>query len=962
MQSQPMHSQQDNDPDAFSYAFVEQDEEDDYLKGGDGNVDMDHIHMQQMQLQMDQLSSTLMGNLDLEDDFEGGHGMDNIPVQLPSHACAYCGLHDPASVVKCVSTDKWFCNSRGNTSGSHIVQHLVRSKNKEVSLHPDSPLGETILECYNCGCRNAFLLGFIPAKQDSVVVLLCRDPCLQMNALKDMSWDMTQWLPLIDDRSFLPWLVKVPTEHEQLRTRQITSSQIAKLEEDHPQATLEDLDRPGVDDEPNSVQEHYDDGYQYQNIFGPLVKMESDHDKKMKESQTQDNVFVRWDIGLNKKKNAIFTSNRPDADFRLVPGDEIRLRLGGGSAMVYGKDWEGTGHVLRLDESEVTLEMRNSHVPVEITDGYCVDFVWKATSFDRMQSAMKTFAVDDTSLTGYLYHKLLGHEVEMQTFRTKGHAATGLSVPGLPELNPSQLLAVKGVLQQPLSLIQGPPGTGKTVTSASIVYHLVKQNNGQVLVTAPSNIAVDHLTEKIASTGLKVVRLAAKSREAVTSIVEHLTLHTMIKSLVSPDKADLRKLMQLKEDQGELSSQDEKRFKSLKRNAEREILQAADVICTTCVGAGDPRLSNFRFRQVLIDEATQATEPECLIPIVQGAKHVVMVGDHMQLGPVVMNKKAAKAGLNQSLFDRLIRLQHRPFRLRVQYRMHPCLSEFPSNMFYEGVITPYEGQRAYIVNFMQRNGPMRSQLYKDVEVASVDSFQGREKDLIILSCVRSNEHQGIGFLSDQRRLNVALTRAKYGVILLGNPRVLAKQELWNDLLNHYRDQSLVVEGSLNNLQPSFMHFPRVDKRTDRGGGGSRSRHQDFQPPRSQTFGRQDPLPPLDSRFDPRYDGGLFPPSSSIGKMPPPRGGPGAYQPNVAMGPLTQMEEANHHHALHLGGLDIGADGPFTQAAAATQSFSQFSMGVGPAMSQDPFQYDYKSQTMSQDISSAKSTTLTGGFY
>ncbi|RHY53987.1 hypothetical protein DYB30_005986, partial [Aphanomyces astaci] len=279
-----------------------------------------------------------------------------------------------------------------------------------------------------------------------------------------------------------------------------------------------------------------------------------------------------------------------------------------------------------------------------------------------------------------------------------------------------------------------------------------------------------------------------------------------------------------------------------------------------------------------------------------------------------------------------------------------------------GVITPYEGQRAYIVNFMQRNGPMRSQLYKDVEVASVDSFQGREKDLIILSCVRSNEHQGIGFLSDQRRLNVALTRAKYGVILLGNPRVLAKQELWNDLLNHYRDQSLVVEGSLNNLQPSFMHFPRVDKRTDRGGGGSRSRHQDFQPPRSQTFGRQDPLPPLDSRFDPRYDGGLFPPSSSIGKMPPPRGGPGAYQPNVAMGPLTQMEEANHHHALHLGGLDIGADGPFTQAAAATQSFSQFSMGVGPAMSQDPFQYDYKSQTMSQDISSAKSTTLTGGFY
>ncbi|POM72558.1 Nonsense transcript regulator [Phytophthora palmivora] len=430
--------------------------------------------------------------------------------ELPKHACAYCGLHDPASVVKCVATDKWFCNSRGNTSGSHIIQHLVRSKNKEVSLHPESPLGETVLECYNCGCRNAFLLGFIPAKQDSVVVLLCRDPCLQMNALKDMSWDMSQWLPIIEDRSFLPWLVKVPSEHEQLRARQITSSQIAKLEElwrDNPLATVEDLDRPGIDDEPVKVSDTYDDGYQYQNIFGPLVKMESDYDKKMKESQTQEGVMVRWDTGLNKKRNAIFTCSRPDSDLRLVPGDEIRLRLGPSASMLYGKDWDGTGHVLRLEVSEVALEMRSNNVPIEITDGYLVDFVWKSTSFDRMQAAMKTFAVDDTSLTGYLYHKILGHSVDnMQLLRIPRSVGTHFSAPGLPELNPPQMEAVKGVLEQPLSLIQGPPGTGKTVTSASIVFHMSKQNMGQVLVTAPSNIAVDHLTMKISATGLRVVR------------------------------------------------------------------------------------------------------------------------------------------------------------------------------------------------------------------------------------------------------------------------------------------------------------------------------------------------------------------------------------------------------------------------------------------------------------------------
>lgn len=89
------------------------------------------------------------------------------------------------------------------------ITFKVRAKHKEVCLHRDSPLGETILECYNCGCRNVFLLGFISAKTDSVVVLLCRDPCLNVNALKDMNWDLSQWCPLIDDRCFLPWLVKV---------------------------------------------------------------------------------------------------------------------------------------------------------------------------------------------------------------------------------------------------------------------------------------------------------------------------------------------------------------------------------------------------------------------------------------------------------------------------------------------------------------------------------------------------------------------------------------------------------------------------------------------------------------------------------------------------------------------------------------------------------------------------------
>jgi len=111
---------------------------------------------------------------------------------------------------------------------------------------------------------------------------------------------------------------------------------------------------------------------------------------------------------------------------------------------------------------------------------------------------------------------------------------------------------------------------------------------------------------------------------------------------------------------------------------------SADVICCTCVGAGDPRLSKLRFRSVLIDESTQSTEPECMVPVVLGTRQCILVGDHCQLGPVVMCKKAAQAGLSQSLFERLVILGLRPIRLQVQYRMHPALSEFPSNTFYEG--------------------------------------------------------------------------------------------------------------------------------------------------------------------------------------------------------------------------------------------------------------------------------------
>ncbi|XP_037937832.1 regulator of nonsense transcripts 1 homolog isoform X1 [Teleopsis dalmanni] len=805
--------------------------------------------------------------------------------ELPPHACKYCGIHDKETVVMCNNCKKWFCNGRGSTSGSHIINHLVRAKHREVTLHSDGPLGETVLECYSCGVRNVFLLGFIPAKADSVVVLLCRQPCAAQNSLKDLNWEQDQWKPLISDRCFLSWLVKTPSEQEQLRARQISAAQINKLEElwkENIDATFQDLEKPGIDTEPAQVLMRYEDGYQYEKILGPLVRLEADYDKKLKESQTQENIEVRWDIGLNKKNIAYFTLAKTDSDMKLMHGDELRLRYVG----EMHKAWSEVGHVIKVPDNygdDIGLELKASpDAPVKCTSNFAVDFIWKSTSFTRMTRALKLFAMDRNSVSNFIYSRLLGHgrqdgndEVLFRSQPPKLYTA-----PNLPDLNRSQVYAVKHALQRPLSLIQGPPGTGKTVTSATIVYQLVKQHGGPILVCAPSNTAVDQLTEKIHLTNLKAVRVCAKSRESIDSPVSFLALHNQIRCMET--NSELKKLQQLKDETGELSSADEKRYRSLKRGAENQLLEAADVICCTCVGAGDARLARIKFSSILIDESMQSTEPECMVPVVLGAKQLILVGDHCQLGPVVMCKKAARAGLSQSLFERLVVLGIRPFRLEVQYRMHPELSQFPSNFFYEGslqngvcaedrklkidfpwpqpdrpmfflvtqgqeeiagsgtsylnrteaanvekittrflkagvrpeqigIITPYEGQRAYLVQYMQYQGSLHSKLYQEIEIASVDAFQGREKDLIIMSCVRSNERQGIGFLNDPRRLNVALTRSKYGTIIVGNPKVLSKQALWNHLLNFYKDRKVLVEGSLNNLKESLIQFQKPKK-------------------------------------------------------------------------------------------------------------------------------------------------------
>ncbi|CAM9930106.1 unnamed protein product, partial [Heterosigma akashiwo] len=785
-------------------------------------------------------------------------------------ACCYCGVNEPATMAKCVKSGKWFCNA-GHSSGSHIVQHLVCSNHNQVQLHPESPMGGALLECYNCSEHNVFLLGHAPVTSNAIAMLLCRKCVATAAGLREMGVDLAEWLPVIQDRRFLAWLVKEPIEQQQLCAQQVTDEQITKLEalwKIDPDATLEQAAAPEAEDTTQPMLSCYEDGYHYQNVLAPLVKLEANQDRRTKEALAQEGLSIRWECGLSDRPCALF--HVPDA-LQLVPGDELRLRLGPTAAM-NGKAWEASGHVLDLEDGQVTMEFQHiDGLPKEVRHGillehgFILEVVSESTRFDRMQAALKTFAVDDSSVSGYLYHKILGHEVEAQVFPGRVQST---ATPGLPALSAPQAAAVRAAFQQPLSLIQGPPGTGKSIVLATIAYHLARENRDQVLVCALTNMAIDHLAEKINRTGLPVVCLKARNQETANSSVEHLSPLNIYLELYR--NSELNKLVALREEVGELSAEDARQLRRLRWHAEREILQAADVICTTCVGAGDPRLADFYFPRVVIDDATAANQAECLIPVVLGAKQLVLAGDPYQLGPVVNCTKAARAGLTQSLFERLVKLGLRPMRLQIQYRMHPCLAEFPNYMFYDGllqdgvgaderrlsrlgfpwpqpdkpmlfqnvpgleeisgcgksylnrteafavkevvtrllkggarpdqvgVVTPYEGQRAFVIE----------RLCNEVEVASVDSFQGREKDFIVLTCVRSDEFRGIDILCNPFRLNVMLTRAQYSVVVVGNARVLSKNPLWHALVSFFRDRGCLMEGPLNALRPVVAAYPR----------------------------------------------------------------------------------------------------------------------------------------------------------
>jgi RNA helicase (UPF2 interacting domain) len=231
------------------------------------------------------------------------------------------------------------------------------------------------------GNKNVFLLGFVPIQspEDSQVIIICRMPCLNSKSSNNLEWDVNDWTPIIEEKMLVNWLVKPPNDLDFKKSRKLTLEQINALEELrklNPDAKIEDLDKPELKNNLKEVLLCYENGRQYYDIFLPLIEMEAQYDKKLKESQTQSGITVRWDMSLKKKRLAyfIFSSKEDFGNFlvffsnflivyllknpyyinffnvhhllesNLLPGNELKISL-------KSHNWSSRGHVIKITAS-----------------------------------------------------------------------------------------------------------------------------------------------------------------------------------------------------------------------------------------------------------------------------------------------------------------------------------------------------------------------------------------------------------------------------------------------------------------------------------------------------------------------------------------------------------------------------------------------------------------------------------
>ena len=576
---------------------------------------------------------------------------------------------------------------------------------------------------------------------------------------------------------------------------------------------------------------------------------------------------------LNQRAIEVFRTSDQDIEHNFEFGRPVMFFKVKNSTLKY---FSFTGTVNYVDGDRMVITVPDSAPLLDLqqaTEEIGIQLSFDETSYKLMFEALDRTMKAKNNRLAYLRDLFYSHQKAAKfTFEPMR----------FPWLNPTQEKAVNEVLwAKDVAIVHGPPGTGKTTTLVEAINETLMRES-QVLVCAQSNMAVDWISEKLVDRGVNVLRIGNPTRGNDKMLgftyERRFEAHPDYPQLWAIRKA-IRELRKNRKKGSESYHQKLERLKSrateLEIRINSELLGEARVIACTLVGSAHRLLEGMKFGTLFIDEAAQALEAACWIPM-RRASRVILAGDHCQLPPTVKSIAALRAGLGKTLMERIA--ENKPevvTLLKIQYRMNEEIMRFSSDWFYHGevesapqikyrsileddspitwidtsneenqvtiegddvvsgekrddmnfheqfvgesfgrinkaeadltlltlaeyltqvgkrrvleesidvgIISPYRAQVQYLKRLLKKYEffkPYR----RLISVNTVDGFQGQERDVILISLVRSNDEGQIGFLKDLRRMNVAMTRARMKLIILGDKSTMTKhpfyQKLW----------------------------------------------------------------------------------------------------------------------------------------------------------------------------------------
>lgn len=587
--------------------------------------------------------------------------------------------------------------------------------------------------------------------------------------------------------------------------------------------------------------------------------------KKMGKNENQGNTALQQPENASDANHKVQNSN--------LKGQSIKYFSFTGTVSYV----DGDRMVITVPDSAPLLELQQSTEPIG------VQLSFDETSYKLMFEALDRVMKAKNNRLAYLRDLFYSHQKA---------GRFSFEPMKFPWLNPTQERAVNEVLwAKDVAIVHGPPGTGKTTTLVEAINETLMRES-QVLVCAQSNMAVDWISEKLVDRGINVLRIGNPTR--VNDKMLGFTYERRFES--HPDYPQLwairKAIRELRKNRKKGSENYHQKMDRLKSRAAEielrinaELFGEARVIACTLVGSAHHLLEGMKFGTLFIDEAAQALEAACWIPM-KRASRVILAGDHCQLPPTVKSIAALRAGLGKTLMERIA--ENKPevvTLLKIQYRMNDEIMRFSSDWFYGGkvesapqikyrsvldydhpitwidtsneenqitieggdapedsastsssvsaanqnsdlnfkeqfvgesfgrinkaeaeltlltlaeyftkiskrrvleeridvgIISPYRAQVQYLKKLIKKYEffkPYR----RLISVNTVDGFQGQERDVILISLVRSNDEGQIGFLKDLRRMNVAMTRARMKLIILGNKDTMTKHPFYKKL-------------------------------------------------------------------------------------------------------------------------------------------------------------------------------------